>query len=214
MKMVKTNMREQVHQLLKSRILDQTYALGEKINLYNIAQELGISNSPLREAVTILESENLVTFTPNVGPRVVQITASLYKDVVETTVVLLVGAFDTFIERDMLGQLEDHMKKSIAEQKRLAVENCSDTQFVSASIQFDFGCLKQLNNALLSSLYDKLADILFLIILYDHQNFDTNRWKLIDEHERILDYVIARDFQGLKSELKLHYTKTLTFSGE
>lgn len=211
MKVVKTNMREQVYQLIKGRILDQTYALGEKINMYSLANELGISNSPIREAITVLENENLVTFTPNVGHRVVALDERLYGEVIETTKTLILGGFEMFCERDMLDVLEEHMAQSLAVQKDLANNQGSDTDFVHAAISFDFGMVNRLENSLLSSLYDSVSDVLYLIILYDHQHFDKDRWKLIAEHERMYDCIKKRDLDGFKEALKMHYGRKITF---
>jgi DNA-binding GntR family transcriptional regulator len=60
----RTVLREQVKELLLERILDQTYAPGERLVETRIAQDLGISQAPVREALRDLESLRFVESAP------------------------------------------------------------------------------------------------------------------------------------------------------
>lgn len=44
------SLKAQVYEIIRQKILQQEYALGEKINIDTVADELKISNSPIREA--------------------------------------------------------------------------------------------------------------------------------------------------------------------
>jgi DNA-binding GntR family transcriptional regulator len=48
-KIQKSTMKDQVYEIIKEMILNQTYQLGEKINIDTLAAELNVSNSPIRE---------------------------------------------------------------------------------------------------------------------------------------------------------------------
>ena len=58
---------DQVHEILTERILDQVYRPGERLNIDAIARELGVSSSPVREALTRLTAEGLVTSSSFIG---------------------------------------------------------------------------------------------------------------------------------------------------
>ena len=60
----RTVLREQVKELLLERILSHTYAPGERLVETRIAQELGISQAPVREALRDLESLRFVESAP------------------------------------------------------------------------------------------------------------------------------------------------------
>src|SRR4051795_10777818 len=66
----KLPLREQVKDLLLERILDGTYAPGDRIVETRIAQELGTSQAPVREALRELESLRFVESEPFRGARV------------------------------------------------------------------------------------------------------------------------------------------------
>ena len=66
-------LREQVKELVLERILDGTYAPGERLVETRIAQELGTSQAPVREALRDLELLRLVESAPFRGARVREI---------------------------------------------------------------------------------------------------------------------------------------------
>src|ERR1700737_2868221 len=57
----------QAYEAMKEQVLDQTIAPGARINIDQLVTELGVSSSPIREALAKLLSERLVTFEPYIG---------------------------------------------------------------------------------------------------------------------------------------------------
>ena len=60
----------QIADSIASAIIEERYAPGERLNEKDLAERLGVSRSPLREALRMLESRRLVTITPQRGARV------------------------------------------------------------------------------------------------------------------------------------------------
>lgn len=70
----------QAYQELKRIILDRQIPPGGKLNEGDLAQALGISRTPIREAINRLEKEGLVKIVPQKGAYVVQFTeADIYE---------------------------------------------------------------------------------------------------------------------------------------
>ena len=61
---------EQAYTAVKGRIVDGTYSPGYRLVLAKIAEDLGVSVVPVREAIRRLEAEGLVKFERNVGATV------------------------------------------------------------------------------------------------------------------------------------------------
>jgi len=57
----------QAYEALREQVLDQTIAPGTRINIDQLALELGVSSSPIREALARLLSERWVSFEPYIG---------------------------------------------------------------------------------------------------------------------------------------------------
>ena len=60
----------QIADWIASGIVEERYAPGERLNEKELAERLGISRSPLREALRMLETRGMVTITPQRGARV------------------------------------------------------------------------------------------------------------------------------------------------
>lgn len=72
---------DQVHEVLKERILDRVYAPGEHLNIDALARELAVSSTPIREALGRLTAEGLVQAAPFVGFSVAPMpTLQYYRD--------------------------------------------------------------------------------------------------------------------------------------
>jgi DNA-binding GntR family transcriptional regulator len=56
-----------VYELLRKKILEHSIAPDTKINILQISKELGVSQTPVREALRLLQGDNLLVATSNKG---------------------------------------------------------------------------------------------------------------------------------------------------
>ncbi|MHB8076358.1 GntR family transcriptional regulator [Desulfosporosinus fructosivorans] len=80
----KGNIRESVFSILRNAILDKKLEPGQRLVERNIAEQLGISRTPVREAIHKLELERLVTHIPRKG---VVVTGFTKADIIEILVI-------------------------------------------------------------------------------------------------------------------------------
>lgn len=71
------------YEFVRARILRHEYLPGQTLNQGALAQELGISTTPLREALRRLESEDLVELRSHSDARVTELTAEAARDLLE-----------------------------------------------------------------------------------------------------------------------------------
>lgn len=69
---------EQVYEVLKERIVDRRWGPDEKINIDSLVRELSVSSTPIREALSRLTAEGLVTAAPFVGYAVAPMPTPQY----------------------------------------------------------------------------------------------------------------------------------------
>lgn len=74
---------DHVYAVLKQRILSCTLRPSERLVEKNLCTELGISRTPLREALNRLAHEELVSFQPHGGYRVAAITLEGFRNLIE-----------------------------------------------------------------------------------------------------------------------------------
>ena len=75
------SLRGRVFRHLREDILNGVYKDHEELREVTIGEELGVSRTPVREALRQLELEGLVTIIPNKGAYVTAITRKDVKDI-------------------------------------------------------------------------------------------------------------------------------------
>jgi DNA-binding GntR family transcriptional regulator len=78
---VRPQLAEDVARYVRKRIFDGTYAAGQYIRLDQLAVELGVSVTPVREALFVLSAEGLLSQQPRRGFVVVEVTGRDLTDV-------------------------------------------------------------------------------------------------------------------------------------
>ena len=82
-RLVKTNLNSQVYHILKEMIADQRFNPGHHINVEKLTHELGVSRTPIWEAIRRLEQEGIVVHTPHKGVKVRQLTREMALELYE-----------------------------------------------------------------------------------------------------------------------------------
>jgi DNA-binding GntR family transcriptional regulator len=95
------SLREQVYEHLKSRMQAGSLVPGVFLDLGSIAAEMGISRTPLRDALLQLESEGFVEILPRRGVRVAELTLERIRDIYE-----LLGALESAALRSVAGRMD------------------------------------------------------------------------------------------------------------
>ena len=74
---------DQVYEIIKQRVVTHQLRPGQALVEKQLAAELGVSTTPIREALLRLEYEALVTKTPYAGARVADISSKDVRDIFE-----------------------------------------------------------------------------------------------------------------------------------
>ncbi len=77
------SMVEEAYRLMRSKILDNLWAPGHRALEQSLAQELGMSRTPVREALIRLQKEGLVEVMPRHGMRVLPVSPDDMRDIYE-----------------------------------------------------------------------------------------------------------------------------------
>ncbi len=77
----KSSLRSKVFKILENEILEGLYSPGDSLTEIKLSEQLGVSRTPIREAIRQLELEGLVKFVPNKGAIVLGITWQDIQDI-------------------------------------------------------------------------------------------------------------------------------------
>ena len=78
------------------------FNLGEKINIDTLAAELNVSNSPIREALTMLEKQGLVEYVPNVGSRIISFSPTAFREICFSLFTVVYGAYELCLSQNII----------------------------------------------------------------------------------------------------------------
>ncbi len=78
----------EAYRSIRDRILRGELRPGQRVVIEAVARELGMSPTPVREAVRQLEAEGVVTYRPHAGARVVEVDPQAYAEAVSVRAVL------------------------------------------------------------------------------------------------------------------------------
>ena len=99
-------LREVVFVRLRRQILRGELKPGERLMEIGLANRLGVSRTPIREAIRKLENEGLVVMVPRKGAHVAEITRQELNDVLEVRrsleVLAITKACESMTEKDIL----------------------------------------------------------------------------------------------------------------
>lgn len=199
----KMTIKEQIYAELKKRILLRQYQPGERLNIDSLARELKVSNSPIREALIMLEKDELVYTMPNSGPRVIELDEARTTEINQAMFVLLTGGYNLCLRMGRHEKLVEVLESRLRAQEEL-LDSSDSLKVMLAAIAFDRGFLDTCGNERLVNTYTRLADIFFLSVI--QRNRDAReRQENMDEHKALLKAARAFDEEAVRSLIAVHY---------
>ena len=96
----KRSLVDQVYERLRGDIIDLKIPLGSRINVNELQDTLGVSCTPIREAINRLQQEGLITYENNVGARVLTLEPKDVEEIQLVGTTLHCAAARLALERD------------------------------------------------------------------------------------------------------------------
>ena len=203
----KLSMRAQCYEIIKEKILRQEYGLGEYINIANLSVELSVSNTPIREALSQLEADGLITSSLNSKPQVVFFTPTSFKNIVQSIYILMKGAYELCVLENRIPDLLKMMEKSLALQEELRVER-DGYKFIKELVCFDQIFFDTLENPHLLFLFKRLSHSLFLMYRVHLQSSGWEHSRSILEHREIFNTIASGNHKEVERLIYEHFRKS------
>jgi DNA-binding GntR family transcriptional regulator len=131
--------------------LDNEYPPAHQVLEHELAAELGMSRTPVREAMIRLKNEKFIQIIPRHGMRVVPLSLDELRDVYETLTALELMAIERIIRSGTVGQALSALDQSIREME-LAVKQQDTDARVRAIERFHRSLIDLCGNARLASM--------------------------------------------------------------
>jgi DNA-binding GntR family transcriptional regulator len=197
----------EVYRALRRRIFIGDLQPGAKIRPEQVAKELGVSRTPVTEAINRLAQEELVTLQRNRGTFVSDFSLERVVDMFDVRLMMEQFAADHGIERAPAADLA-RLQQLLANEEALMREDGVTDYLTWHRINRDFHqqCVALANNVVLSDLYARLNIDIVMARAYQLALLRVPR-EVHTEHQTILAAYEARDIQALRAALSDHLTR-------
>ena len=149
-----TTLKENVTNLLRQSIIDGTLPSGEELNQAQVAERLGISRGPVREALGQLEQEGLIRSIPYKGVVVTPLDPPYVRELYSLRVALETFALRTGMERRDPEDVAD--LASIVDGMRAAAKKGEALELARLDLRFHSTIISMARNGLLDRAWTPL----------------------------------------------------------
>ncbi|WP_261301560.1 GntR family transcriptional regulator [Paenibacillus andongensis] len=196
------SLKDHVYNYIAEKIQNGSLLPNQKLNEASICQKLGVSRTPVREALIQLASENLLENIPRRGFIVKEMETKNKLDVFQ-----IVGALDALAASLSVAFVSN---EDISEMTRLAdkidisIQEQNYTDYQLYQNDFHNVYLLKCNNSTLIDLLKSLQHsfIRQIYLSEDKQKLFTVLAQMNEEHRQIIQYFKAKDAQGLEAFIK------------
>jgi DNA-binding GntR family transcriptional regulator len=198
--------REKAYAYLKDTVLADAGMQGAFLSEQELADRIGVSRTPIREALLQLAAEDLVELVPKRGARVAPLTGREIRELME-----LRGIVERYAAQQLVsgGRAPVAELRSLLERQRELTGAEQAREFIAVDHRFHSALVTAVGNALLDRHYDGLRSRQVragVVALYNQQG---RQEAVLEEHEAILDALAAGDAQAACAAIDHHLESTL-----
>jgi DNA-binding GntR family transcriptional regulator len=202
-KTVLKSIRDQIYEAIQQSIVNNSYKPGEELQIDRLAEEFGVSTTPIREALIRLESSGLVQLIPNKGARVTAFREEDIRDTWEVRKLLEPYAAGLTAEQDLSQEIQE-LNSAFDMLERGSQDG---NLYIQSDIQLHELLYSHLSNELLK---ETLHNILQRSMRMRYFAEDVSKMhdrvvqEVIIEHKRILQALTARDREKTVEAVRRH----------
>jgi DNA-binding GntR family transcriptional regulator len=190
-------LRQRVYEVLKEKMITAEILPGEKISLRSLAKQLGVSLSPVREALLQLESERIVVIESNKSIHVNNLTLDEMDEVLKLRIMLETLAAETACD-----SLPDSLLPILAEMLKKMYESIDEPRvYLRHNQHFHFSIYRQANSPILfdiiSNLWMRIGPYIFLCAREKQDVL-----LAMKHHQAIYDALGSRDKLGVSKAIE------------
>lgn len=194
-------LRDVVFNTLRHAILKGELEPGERLMEIALAQKLGVSRTPIREAIRKLELEGLVVMVPRKGAEVADITEKDLRDVLEVRTALEELSIELAMKNITQEELEQLRSANHTFAKNS--EGGDLIKIAESDVAFHEIIYNSTGNKRLIQIINNLREQMYRYRL-EYIKDKSSHERLVQEHNRIIEAIQKDNVQDAKAAIKLH----------
>jgi DNA-binding GntR family transcriptional regulator len=191
---------ESISAFLRDSILDGRLKPSQRINEREVAEVLGVSRSPVREALRGMAKEGLIKILPRKGAIVAGLSERELLELFETREMIELYSVDLIKKHAVthFTEIRESLDYDISATMKEDIADC-----LNKTIEFHLALVKTARNSMLYQHYQVLSDSLRRYQLFA-ATFPSRMERSVREHTQVLEALINGDFSAAKRLLKKH----------
>ena len=183
-------LREMVYEELKMQILKGSIIPGTRMMEVELAEEMGVSRTPIREAIRKLEKEGLVTIEPRRGAYASMISTEDMVEILE-------------VRQDLEGLAAYFAADRMTKKQMAAVKEGNMEAMIKHDTRFHHIIVESCRNKILVQMIEQLQELVlrFRYIYYDNFKRAEN---MPEEHEAIVAAIAEGDADKARAAADIH----------
>ena len=194
---------KKAHEAIRNSILSGDWKIGEIYNEKAIAADLGISRTPVREALLELASQGLIVFLPRKGLMVNRFTRRDVDEIFELRKAVELAAVEKITRTSPLFNLFE-IEESLLKQRK-AVNEKDYPAFMEADRLFHTRFSELTNNRRLIAILENLRD---QMMGYKALSLEGRALEVIEEHQAIFEAVKKGNVEQARRAMEIHLEKS------
>lgn len=194
-----------VYEKIKEEIIIGNIPQGSDLNERKLSTELGISRTPIREALQMLSHDGWVVIKPYKGATVRTFDKEYIENVLKVRKALEILAVEDAIKH--ISDEDIEFLKKILDKQEYVTHNYNPTEFMRLDRIFHEKIYKMSNNEILINLLGNLNDIIRFFGIKVLQEKNRSLTTII-EHKNVLKAIIDKDIHSAKKYMEEHMNQT------
>ena len=195
-------LRDVVFNTLRQAILRGELKPGERLMEVQLANKLGVSRTPIREAIRKLELEGLVLMIPRKGAEVADITEKSLMDVLEVRKALEELAVQLCCDK-ITGKEIEELHRAADDFRRILKTSDDVTEIAEADVRFHDIIYQATDNARLVQLLNNLREQMYRYRIEYLKDVKARR-SLVEEHDALWEALKERDLERAQMIMREH----------
>ena len=196
---------ERVYEQIRARILEGSLEEGSPVRERDLAAELGVSVTPVQEALVRLAAQGLVVLHPRRGAVIMPITVAEADAVLETRNLVegYAGERISTLDDSRMAELETRLERNLdAQHATLAPPN--PAVFLELDAEFHGIIVGETQNPILSNLLWTSGDRLHRVRVRALSRNASLQTKWFEDHRRMREQLARRDVAAYREQLREH----------
>ena len=195
------NLTLRVYNNIKQMMLNYDIVPGQRLVFVDLAKELGVSRTPVNNALSILAREGYLDFIPNQGYSVHKLTREEAEALYEIRLIFDLG----IIEKAIKQATPEDLRKIEAKKNQYAssVKSRMHRHLFILDMNFHAAIGEMARNTYFKDIYTDVYQRIFLRFRTEH--LESKRlFEIIEEHEKLYNAIIEKDVRTAKKLIKEH----------